>query len=171
MTKKLLLFLCLALLLGLGDSFGQSVQVRGTVTDDTDQPIPGVSILAKGTNQGTVTDIDGNYQLSVPGSQTVLVFSFLGFKNHEITVGNQDKIDVKLLSEMSDLGEVVVVGYGTQKKSDLTGAVATIGGRDLANRRTANVSQALQGQVSGVMVTRDNSAPEALLRSEIAIPL
>ncbi|AKP53123.1 SusC/RagA family TonB-linked outer membrane protein [Cyclobacterium amurskyense] len=159
MTRKLLLFLCLALLLGFGDSFGQSVQVKGTVTDDSDLPIPGVSILAKGTNQGTVTDIDGNYQLTVPSAQSVLVFSFLGFKNQEITVGNQDKIDVKLESDISDLGEVVVVGYGTQKKSDLTGAVATIGGRDLANRRTANVSQALQGQVSGVMVTRNNSAP------------
>lgn len=159
MTRKLLLFLCLALLLGLSESFAQSVQVKGTVTDDSDLPVPGVSILVKGTNQGTVTDIDGNYQLNVANAQSVLVFSFLGFKNQEITVGNQDQIDVKLQSEMSDLGEVVVVGYGTQKKSDLTGAVATIGGRDLANRRTANVSQALQGQVSGVMVTRNNSAP------------
>lgn len=74
MTRKLLLFLCLALLLGLSESFAQSVQVKGTVTDDSDLPVPGVSILVKGTNQGTVTDIDGNYQLNVANAQSVLVF-------------------------------------------------------------------------------------------------
>jgi len=159
MKTKLLLWLWFLCLGGTGLTFGQSVQVSGTVLDESEQPLPGASILVKGTSTGTVTDIDGEYQINVPDQDAVLVFSFLGYITREESLNNRQVIDVTLEPDMSELGEVVVVGYGTQKKSDLTGAVATIGGRDLADRRTPNVSQALQGQVSGVMVTRSNNAP------------
>lgn len=140
-------------------AISQTSSVSGTVQDENNEPLPGASILLKGTTTGAVTDIDGRFNLMVSGDNPVLVVSFLGYLTQEIAVSNRSNVNVQLVADLSELGEVVVVGYGTQKKSDLTGAISTLGGRDLAERRTPNISQALQGAVPGVMVTRNNNAP------------
>jgi len=158
--KKLLQGLLVLLLMGTTNyAISQTSSVSGTVQDENNEPLPGASILLKGTTTGAVTDIDGRFNLMVSGDNPVLVVSFLGYLTQEIAVSNRSNVNVQLVADLSELGEVVVVGYGTQKKSDLTGAISTLGGRDLAERRTPNISQALQGAVPGVMVTRNNNAP------------
>jgi TonB-linked SusC/RagA family outer membrane protein len=158
--KKLLQGLLVLLLIGTTNyAISQTSSVSGTVQDENNEPLPGASILLKGTTTGAVTDVDGKFNLDVSGANPVLVVSFLGYLTQEIAVNNRSNINVQLMADLSELGEVVVVGYGTQKKSDLTGAISTLGGRDLAERRTPNISQALQGAVPGVMVTRNNNAP------------
>ena len=137
--------------------------VTGKVTDSGGEALPGASVLVKGTTIGVISDMEGMYQINIPDNiiDPVLIFSFIGFENQEIQVGNQTEINIALGENLSDLDEVVVVGYGTQRKSDLTGAVSTISGRDIAERKTSQVSQAVQGTVPGVMVTRNNNAPGA----------
>lgn len=158
--KKLLQGLLVVFLIGMTNyAISQTSSVSGTVQDENNEPLPGASILLKGSTTGAVTDIDGKFNLTVSGANPVLVVSFLGYLTQEIAVNNRSNINVQLVADLSELGEVVVVGYGTQKKSDLTGAISTLGGRDLAERRTPNISQALQGAVPGVMVTRNNNAP------------
>lgn len=159
MKKRIQGLLVLLLMGTINQAISQTSSISGVVYDENNQALPGASILVKGTTTGTVTDIDGNYSLTVPDGNSILVVSFLGYVTQEINVNNRSSIDIQLEADLSELGEVVVVGYGTQKKSDLTGAVSTLGGRDLAERRTPNVSQALQGAVPGVMVTRNNNAP------------
>lgn len=140
-------------------TYGQERTVSGVITSAEDgDPLPGVTVLVKGTTNGTITDVDGNYQLSVV-DDAVLTISFVGFKSKEIQVGNQSRIDVGMELDVTSLEEVVVVGYGTQKKSDLTGAVASISGDDLRNTVTASVDQALQGRVAGVQVTQNSGQP------------
>jgi len=157
--KKLLQGLLVLFLIGSIPAIGQTSSVTGSVHDENNEPLPGASILIKGTTSGAITDIDGKFSLNIAGTNPVLVVSFLGYITQEVEVNNRSTIDVQLIADLSELGEVVVVGYGTQKKSDLTGAISTLGGRDLAERRTPNISQALQGAVPGVMVTRNNNAP------------
>lgn len=112
--KKRGVILLLCLLVGFA-AFAQK-KVSGKVTDNQNDPIPGVTVVEKGTTNGAITDMDGNFSLTVPGDNTILVFSFVGMKSQEITVGAQSTINVMLESDMSDLDEVVVVGYGVQKK-------------------------------------------------------
>ena len=114
--------------------------------------MPGVSVTVKGTNRGTVTDIDGRYSISVPNSGSVLVFSFIGYSTQSITVGNRTSLDVTLSEDTQLLEEVVVVGYGTSKKADLGGNVATLNARDLSTIPAGNLSQALAGRIAGVNV-------------------
>src|SRR5690606_26286843 len=158
--KKLLQGLLVLLLMGTTNyAISQTSSVSGTVQDENNEPLPGASILLKGTTTGAVTDIDGRFNLMVSGDNPVLVVSFLGYLTQEIAVSNRSNVNGQLVGDLSELGEVGVGGYGNQKKSDLTGAISTLGGRDLAERRTPNISQALQGAVPGVMVTRNNNAP------------
>ncbi|RAV30089.1 SusC/RagA family TonB-linked outer membrane protein [Sinomicrobium soli] len=145
------------------NSFGENKQdqrqVRGTVTDSDDIPIPGVNVIILGNEKvGTITDFDGNYVLDVPVNST-LVFSYMGYKTKEIPVDNQSVINIKMERDLENLDEVVVVGYGTQAKRDLTGSVSVIGGEDIASRSVTNISNALQGAAAGVSVTRSNSEP------------
>ncbi|SEI56190.1 TonB-linked outer membrane protein, SusC/RagA family [Dyadobacter sp. SG02] len=143
-------------------------KITGKVTDPKDSsPLPGVNVLIKGTGVGTSTDADGNYQINVPNESSVLVFSFVGFTSQEITVGNQSVIDVKLGSDAKALNEVVVIGYGTVRKSDLTGAVATIKGEQLMDKPVPNVSQALQGKIAGVEVSVNSNAPGAAAKVRV----
>lgn len=136
------------------------VTVSGTVTDTEGEPLPGVTVSVPGTTLGTATDLNGRYALTVPEGST-LVFSFIGFETQSIPIGGRNVIDVALAEDMASLDEIVVVGYGTQRKSDLTGAVTTLQGDEVAQRQQVQVSQALQGALAGVMVTRNNSAPGA----------
>lgn len=159
MKSKIQMLLLWILFSGIGVSYGQSFRISGQIKDESQVPIPGANVLVKGTVIGTVSDSDGKFSLSVPDQNSVLVISFLGYVTQEIVANNQREINVSLVPDISELGEIVVVGYGTQKKSDLTGAVSTVSGRDLAERRMATVSQSLQGAVPGVMVRRSNNAP------------
>lgn len=133
-------------------AIAQNLTVTGTVTDNLG-PVIGASIQVEGTSNGCITDIDGNYTLpNVPANAT-LVFSYIGYQTQKIAVGGKTKIDVKLAEDSQLLQEVVVVGYGVQRKSDLTGAVASVKAADaLKNTPTGNVSDALQGRMAGVSV-------------------
>lgn len=137
----------------------KDIRLRGKVVDETGEGLPGVSIMIKGTQRGTSTDEAGNFNLNVPDKDAVLIFSFVGFLGREIPVDKETEILVELQSDRKALEEVIVVGYGVQKKQDLTGAVGSVKGEDVAGRRAVQVSQALQGQMAGVTVTRGGNAP------------
>jgi TonB-linked SusC/RagA family outer membrane protein len=137
------------------------VTVSGRVTDEAGAGLPAVNVAAKGTTRGTTTDGDGRYRLAVPNGSAVLVFSSVGYEKLEVAVGNRTTVDVALKADIQSLDEVVVVGYGTQRKKDLTGAVSTIESRDVAGRNTVQISEALQGSIAGVSVTRNSGAPGA----------
>jgi hypothetical protein len=132
------------------------VSVTGRVTDNAGQPVPGVSIVEKGTTNGTATGENGQYALRPTGAQPVLVFSFIGYVPREVTVGNQSTLDVALQPDLKTLGEVVVVGYGTQQKKDLTGAIASVKAEDIAKVPVSGVDQALQGQVAGLQISQSS---------------
>ncbi|MDO5607187.1 MAG: carboxypeptidase-like regulatory domain-containing protein, partial [Capnocytophaga sp.] len=130
----------------------QSATVRGTITDAvTGTPLPGVSIVVKGTSKGVSTDFDGNYVIEA-SPREMLTYSYVGYKTVDILIGSQRIINVRLEEEVSNLDEVVVVGYGTQRKSDLTGAVAVVAVDDAKKTVTYDVAKMLQGQVAGVTV-------------------
>ena len=140
--------------------------VSGTVTDDTGAELPGVTVLIKGSAKGTTTDMSGNYSIEVESGQT-LSYSFIGFKTQEVKVGNQSKIDISLSTDIEQLSEVVVVGYGTQKKSDVTGAITTVNAKAITEVPAPNVTQALQGRIAGVQLQRTSSRPGAEMRIRI----
>ena len=127
--------------------------IKGTVKDDKGEVLPGVSVILKGTTRGSSTDEKGGYQLSIPDKGAVLVFSFVGYVQKEIALNNESLLDVVLLTDTKSLEEFVVVGYGTQKKSDLTGAISSLSEQQIRERPVQNVVQALQGKVSGVDIT------------------
>ncbi len=139
----------------------QQRTVSGTVTDESGLPLPGVTVVVKGTTQGTVTNADGNYSLTNIPEDATLVFSFVGMRTQEVEVGSQTSINVTMEEETIGIEEVVAIGYGTMKKSDLTGAVGYVQGDLIGERNTTQISTALQGTVPGLMVTRSNSAPGA----------
>ncbi len=132
--------------------------ISGTVVDESGIGIPGVNILVKGTSTGAVTDFDGNFSIAAK-SGDVLVASYIGYATQEVTVGSQSNVNITLQQDLESLDEVVIVGYGTQKKSDLTGAVGTVSGKDIDNFTFTDASQALQGRVAGVSVQSTGGAP------------
>lgn len=133
--------------------------VTGRVVDAKNQTLPGVSVLVKGTNKGTTTDANGRFQLSVPDQGAILQFSYIGYVTQEITVGNQTDINVTMLDDAKSLNEVVVLGYGTQKKADVTGAVSTVTSKDIGRLPVGGIDQALQGKAAGVRVTQSSGQP------------
>lgn len=136
-----------------------AITVTGQVKDEKGLPLPGVTIKVKGSNVGAQTGIDGNYKVDVTDDKAILVFSFIGFVSQEIPVGNQTRIDVVLKEQTSALNEVVVVGYGTQKKVNLTGAVSTVNGETLNKRPVVNPASMLQGLAPGVAVNVGSGEP------------
>lgn len=147
---------------GMGtDKIQQQKSVSGKVTDTSEEPLPGVTVMIKGTTTGTITNNDGNYQLSNVPSDGILVFSFVGMSKYEVAVSGNGTVNAVLEEETVGIEEVVAIGYGSVKKSDLTGAVGSIKGEAIAERQTTQLSQALQGALPGVMVTRNNNAPGA----------
>ena len=134
--------------------------VSGVIYDEEGLPVIGANVVEKGTTNGTITNAEGSFSLHV-ASDATLVITYIGYVTNEISVAGKNTVTVTLKEDSEMLDEVVVVGYGTMKKRDLTGAVAAVKGDDLASRKTTQLSTALQGSVAGVMVTRDNSAPGA----------
>lgn len=138
----------------------QQTAVSGQVTDaETGEPLPGVSVILKGTASGTATGEDGRYSLDIPGPGSVLVFSFLGYVSREVTIYGQPSVSIQLVQDVLGLEELVVVGYGAVKKSDLTGSVATVDGEDIKKLPVTTLDQGLQGLASGVQVTQNSGSP------------
>jgi TonB-linked SusC/RagA family outer membrane protein len=137
------------------------ILITGTITDEQAQPLPGVNILVKGTTIGTTSDASGTYSLSVEDESSVLVFSFIGFLTQEVPVGSQTSVNVVMAADVTSLQEVVVVGYGEVKKSDLTGSVASIKSEELNAYPTTNLVQSLAGRAPGVQISQNTGAPGA----------
>ena len=135
--------------------------VSGIVTDDNGEPLIGASVLIKGTTTGSITDVDGRFSVNIPEDGAILEVSYIGFLSQDITITDQDNISVTLYPDNKILDEVVVIGYGTVKRKDLTGSVASVRGDDIAAKKTTTLSTALQGTLSGVLVQRSSSAPGA----------
>ncbi len=156
MMKKLLP-IWLMLLVGVVQA---QVTVQGTVNSAGDGlSLPGVTVLVKGTTTGVATEVDGTYAITVPSSQSILVFSFIGYKAQEVVVGNQSTINISMEEDMASLDEVVVVGYGTMKKRDMSSAQVSVTSEDIERTVNTTVEQALQGRAAGVYVTQNTGAP------------
>ncbi|WP_319592471.1 TonB-dependent receptor [uncultured Draconibacterium sp.] len=139
---------------------GQQVNITGTVTSSEGEPLPGVSVIVKGTSSGTVTDFNGDYQLSASGSD-VLIFSFIGMLSQEVAVNSRTRINVVMQADIVSLEEVVAIGYGTRKKSDLTGAVSVVGAEELTKEVKMSPELAMQGKMAGVFISNPGSDPTA----------
>lgn len=158
--KKLLLLG--SLLFAAIVTFGQNEVISGrVVSSDDGTAIPGVNVILKGTVQGTVTDANGNFRLDKPSGGGTLVFSFVGFKTQEVPIGNQTSININLESEVGQLAEVVVVGYGTQQKESITGAVGSLDNTRLEQVPMASFEQTLQGNIAGVQASGIDGSPGA----------
>jgi len=146
--------------LGLSENQFQQVIVSGTVTDAASgDPLPGVNIIIKGTTQGVTSDMNGKYSIVVTSPDAILVYSFIGYVTQEVPVSGKNTIDVALVQEIKELDEVVVVGYGTQKRSDITGSVASVSKERLSNIPVTNFMHAIQGSTAGLLVTQTSSVP------------
>jgi TonB-dependent SusC/RagA subfamily outer membrane receptor len=144
----------------LSASAQSTIKVSGVVKDSKGATLPGVSVKVKGTSIGSLTDIDGKYALSAPNSNSVLVFSYIGYVTKESTVGTNTTINVTLADNATDLSEVVVTGYGqTVKKRDLTGSIGTVSAKQIQERQPVTLFDALQGQVAGAQVVLDGGDP------------
>ncbi len=139
-------------------------QIKGRVLDDQGKPLPGVSILVKGTSTSTTASNTGNFSISVPSASSVLVFSYIGFTSKEIPVRNQTEINVTLLPSAAELEQVVVVGYGTQRKEAVTGSVANISGEKVREVPAPNIAQAIQGRIAGVNISQTSTKPGATMQ-------
>ncbi|MHA7944947.1 SusC/RagA family TonB-linked outer membrane protein [Formosa sp. 3Alg 14/1] len=135
--------------------------INGKVFDNNGLPLPGVTVLEKGTNNGTTTDFDGAFVINIQNSNSILVFSHLGYKVNEVLLTSDTNIEVQLIEDYVALDEVIAIGYGRAKKKDITGAVSTIDGETIVKRNNTQLSQSLQGTMPGVMVNRTSSEPGA----------
>jgi TonB-linked SusC/RagA family outer membrane protein len=156
--KKRLTLIVVIFLMSCAFAFAQSSSVNGVVKDDQGITVPGVTVTEKGTNNATVTDIDGKYTIKVPGTAT-LVFSFIGYNTQELPVNNGAVINVSLVTTNNQLSEIVVVGYGSQKKKDITSAISTVSVKDVSSRPIVNTSEILAGKAAGVQVFDASGAP------------
>ncbi|MEL1254926.1 TonB-dependent receptor [Flavobacterium sp. DGU38] len=145
----------------------QDLTVEGVVKDASGLTLPGVNVLEKGGKNGVSTDFDGKYKIKLTNSKATLEFSFIGFKTQAVSVSGKKTINIVLAEEANSLNEVVVVGYGTVKKSDLTGAVSNISGADLKKVPIANVAEALTGRLAGVQVTSSEGSPDSEIKIRI----
>ena len=159
-TSRIILVMTLFLVFTIS-VFAQTKPIKGKVTDSKGESLPGVTVVVKGTTIGITSDFDGNYSIEVPGGAQILSFSFVGMKSQEIPLEGKTQINVVLEEENVGLDEVVVVGYGTQKKSNITGAISSVKSEDFANRSTTNAASAIQGKVAGVQVVNNSGSPGA----------
>mgnify|MGYP001191832979 FL=1 len=143
--------LTLLFLFVLSASYAQMREISGTVTDETNQPLPGVTVLVKGTSTGTTSDFNGFYSINAEQGQT-LVFSYIGFETQEIVLGNQSQLNVVLVQSVTQIDEVVVIGYGTAKKKDLVGSIGTVKSEEINISPVLTVSEAIHGKLAGVQI-------------------
>ncbi|HYC87114.1 MAG TPA: SusC/RagA family TonB-linked outer membrane protein, partial [Chryseosolibacter sp.] len=157
---KLRLRITFVMLMCVQVAIAQQQTISGKITAGKDgSPLPGVNVIIEGTTQGTTSDSDGSYKLEVPGSDAIVVFSFIGFTTQRVPVGNQTTIDVTMDEDLTTLQEVVVVGYSSQEKRGLTGAVATVSPKDFERVPATNPLEAFQGRMPGVQITNSNGLP------------
>lgn len=160
MRKTFLLFVCCLWLCSLMQAVGQQIAISGVVKDKGGEPLPGVNILVKGTTSGTITDFNGVFSLSVPDGKATLVFNFVGFQTQEVMVMDKRQFQITLLEELKEIDEVVVVGYGTQKKVNVSGSVSSVDfSAQAESRPMTNISSALGGLSSGVTVRQSVGKP------------
>lgn len=165
--RKVLL-LGLMLFLGSAVAFAQNRVITGTVTSTEDNlGVPGATVLVKGTTIGTATDLDGNYSISVPAGSNVLVFSFVGLRQQEVSIGNRTTINVALEPDVQALSEFVITSYGDQSKREITGAIASVKGEVFENLPVQSFDRAMQGRIAGVQVTSTSGAPGGTLNVRI----
>ena len=148
---QLLLFF--AFMLPIGALAQNNIQLTGTVTDTTGETVIGASVLEKGTTNGVITDIDGNFSLSVSPNATIII-SYVGYAAQEIPLNGRQSLKIILKEDTETLDEVVVIGYGTMKKSDMTGAISSVDTEELTKRATTNPAEALQGKIAGVNIMK-----------------
>ncbi len=148
--------------------FSQSRIVRGIVTSSEDGgPIPGVTVVIRGTTQGTISDLDGRYEISIPADRNILIFRFVGLQSQEIAVANQTSIDVSMVPELTSLSEVVVTAYGDQSRREVTGAISSVRGEIFQDLPMQSFDRAMQGRVAGVQVTSSSGQPGGALTVRI----
>ncbi|ULT40557.1 TonB-dependent receptor plug domain-containing protein [Niabella defluvii] len=153
-------FILLLLMAFCGTLTAQTIRIEGTVTNPAGEPLAGVTVNEKGTNKTVFTQPNGQYSIQAAANGT-LVVSYIGYTTKEIDINNRQQIDISLTGQEQSLEQVVVVGYGTQKRKDLTGAVSSVSGTELAKVPVQNVGQALQGRLAGVQVTMNDGSPGA----------
>ncbi len=152
-------WLAASLMLLTGVLYAQDKVVTGSVSSDAEGALPGVNVLLKGTSTGTVTDLDGNYRLSVPEAGGTLVFTSIGYASQEVEIGNQSTIDISLAEDIKALDEIVVIGYGTQEKKEITSAVTSVKAEDFNGGNVNNPSQLIQGKVAGLVIAKPGGDP------------
>lgn len=158
---KFKMLLVSTMLLFMNSLYAQDLVVKGTVADELKNPIPGANITIEGTTTGTLSDFDGKFSLKIPSSNSVLIVSFIGYENQKIKLNGSAFVNVVLKQKIEELENVVVVGYGQQKKSDLTGAIGSVSSKQLEKTPSSGVVQALQGKVAGVQVFNSSGMPGA----------
>ncbi len=157
--RSKLLYLLAFLLSSSWVAFGQNQTITGKVTDEKGEALIGVNIIVKETNKGTTTNVDGKYTLSVPGSSSKIIYTFVSYESREVTVGNQSIINVSLNPDAKSLSEVIVVGYGVQKKATVSGSVVSVKGSDLQKSPSVNLSNSLAGRMAGVVAVNRSGEP------------
>jgi TonB-dependent starch-binding outer membrane protein SusC len=173
MLKQLRKILCTIVVLIALSSFSeliaQNKTITGTVTSsENKQPVAGASVTVKGTKNGTTTDADGKYKITVDSKATTLVFSSASFISYEIRINNQTTINTELIAEVKALDDVVVVGYSTVKRKDLTGSVSSVGSKQLKDFPLSSAAEALQGKLAGVQLISSEGAPGAEILVRVA---
>lgn len=158
MKNRYLVLMCFAL---LSWTAGAQIKVTGKISDNTGELIPGATIQIKGTDTGCISDIDGNYIITVPNQNAVLCFSFIGYNSQEVTVGSRTRIDISLEPTSIGIDEVVVIGYGSTRRKDLTGSVSSIKSESIQNKLVTSLDDALAGGVAGLMVQSSGGQPGA----------
>ncbi|WP_084137953.1 SusC/RagA family TonB-linked outer membrane protein [Chryseolinea serpens] len=161
LTKRLMITLALCLAMLSGQHAFAQISVSGKVTSNDKEALPGVNVLVKGTSQGTTTDANGDYKLIVPSAESVLMFSFVGYLTEEVTVGTQTNVEVMMMPDLVSLQEVVVIGYGTQKKGEVTSAVASVKEREFTAGAMRDASELIKGKVAGLTITNGSGDPSA----------
>ena len=159
MTKQIRFVLTMVLLFIVGCVSAQTVKV--TVTDQTGETVIGATVMEKGTNNGAITDFDGNATVKLSGKSNSLVISYLGMKTKTIDTKGKEHVAVVLEDDATTLNDVVVIGYGTVKKKDLTGSVSSLNEKQISNIPVSNVSEAMTGKMAGVNITTTEGSPDA----------
>lgn len=159
LLKKL--WCCFLLSLTIHVSFAQNKTVTGRVTDDKGLPLAGATVMAQGSASGVSTDNSGNFTLSVPSAVTTLLISHVGLEAQQVSIRNAARVNVSLQPVKGGLDDVVVVGYGTQRRRDLTGSVSSVKGEAFKNQPITNATEALQGRIAGVNIVKSSGAPDA----------